>query len=215
MRPADAKRIGPQCGPYQTALPQNVPRCYTHGNYDWRIRFGLLASTILKLSAIINAALPGVIFFALFGCRTDAVTEEATRQVEAATLRAAAVPADPMGPMIGFWTINVEATLEANSILGPYILAAIREDLTLHPFELEITDHSYVSRSSVKVNDDRYSVVRVDSENVTISLEASDGVEEDGHRIARLRIRDRRLVITNESPFNEGPFITVLSRSIH
>lgn len=152
----------------------------------------------------------GAATFLLPGCAADSREgrAETDRQVAAAARREEEFRANPMREMLGRWVTDLDATMRENATLPQDMRDAIRQDLTAFPFELTITERDYASRSSVRVNADRYAVLGVDGRAVTIALSSADGVERGAERRTTLRLRDSQLVINVRGPIN-----CVLSRA--
>ena len=127
------------------------------------------------------------------GCAADgpADVRDAVARRVAPTTRPAALA---MRPMLGDWIIDAEATLAANPRADAAMRDALRVDLRSNPFELQITDAAYVSRSSRKVIHDRYKATSVDGDAVTITLH-NDGDPPGRVRQSTLQLGDGRLFL--------------------
>ncbi len=143
----------------------------------------------------------GFLLAVLAGCRSDPprVQEAVWRQVQGHD-RAEAL-ADPVRRMRGHWFVDRRATLLENEHLPAEQLARLDDDLRAFPFELEITDSQYVSRSWAQVNADHYSVLSADEARILIRLHGPDGRDDGRVRHVRLTLRNDQLLITPEPWF--------------
>lgn len=147
------------------------------------------------------------LLLALFiaGCVADgpADVRDAIARRASSTTRPAVVA---MRPMLGDWITDADATFASSTGLRPDARAALRQDLLANPFELQLTEDGYVSRSSHKVVVDHYDVARVEGEgHVWIALRPRG---DEPMRRVELQLGDGRLFLGPEG----APFTYVFRR---
>jgi hypothetical protein len=97
--------------------------------------------------------------------------------------------AKPLAEAIrGWWSLDIEATLEANGPMTDAERARARQGMELSMLELTITDVDYISTSSEKIMRDRYTDVSADGD--TIRLQFLDAFGDPTDRNAILVLRD-------------------------
>jgi hypothetical protein len=75
---------------------------------------------------------------------------------------------DPMKPVYGTWTVDMDATLKENSALSAEMLRMAKTGYEQNPFTLTITEKEYISKGRQKTMVDLYRVAEVKNGRITL-----------------------------------------------
>jgi hypothetical protein len=119
---------------------------------------------------------------------------------------------DPMKPVYGTWTVDMDATLKENSALSAEMLRMAKMGYEQNPFTLTITEKEYISKGRQKTMVDLYRVAEVKNGRITLELLAKEGAaagrDNDRQRKANLIPHQGALLIR----IDEIHFVFVLKR---